>query len=137
MLGFPPFLWVFDCFLVSSSSGGYLLEINIQSTFWQRTVIQDKIKSISKFTLIRSPCQSRCDARTTGNIKSHCLMPMLLQCNSKHFSVVMSDASCRKNGIFFNCVENFHSLQTDLLVKSLSEVKPVLKARNDTWMSTQ
>lgn len=51
MLGFPLFLWVFVCFLISSSSGGYLLEIIIQSTFWQGTVMQDKIKLVSKFTL--------------------------------------------------------------------------------------
>lgn len=43
MLGFPVSLWVFVCFLISSSSGGYLLEIIIQSTFWWGTVMQDKI----------------------------------------------------------------------------------------------
>lgn len=43
MLG-SPFLWVFVCLLVSSSRGGYLLEINLQSTFWQdKTAGQNQI----------------------------------------------------------------------------------------------
>lgn len=41
-----PFLWVFVCFLVSSSHGGYVLELNLQSTFWQdKTAGQNEINT--------------------------------------------------------------------------------------------
>lgn len=103
-----PFLWVFVCFLVSSRSGSYLLEINIQSTFWQGTVMQDKIQSIGTITLIRSPCRRSCHVRQTWQnmfVSCHC-------CYNALASIFQLWCPIHLTGkmAFFNCVENFHSL---------------------------